>query len=87
MTSRKQPSAVFWVAVVIAVVLMTYPLSWGPAWWIVSRLSARELMPQSVADGLWTFYGPLRSEAVPSSVKKARNWYRDLLLPVDGFWP
>jgi hypothetical protein len=34
MTSRKHPSAAFWVTVVVVVALVAYPLSFGPAcWW------------------------------------------------------
>ena len=37
MTSRKQPGVAFWAAVVVVVVLVAYPLSFGPACWISSR--------------------------------------------------
>jgi hypothetical protein len=36
MTNRKQPGATFWAAIVVVVVLM-YPLSFGPACWLTSR--------------------------------------------------
>src|SRR5262245_2362269 len=57
---REHPSVACSITVALVAVLvaaLAYPLSYGPAWWIVSRLSARDLMPQSVADGLWTFCG------------------------------
>jgi hypothetical protein len=39
MTSdRKQPGAAFWATVVVVVVLLGYPLSFGPACWITSHV-------------------------------------------------
>ena len=40
MTSRKPPSAAFWATVAVVVGLLAYPLSFGPACWISSRLNA-----------------------------------------------
>jgi hypothetical protein len=37
MASRKQPSAAFWATMTLVVVLVGYPLSFGPACWIASR--------------------------------------------------
>src|SRR5258708_7783125 len=37
MTDRKKPGWKFWASVVLAVVLVAYPLSFGPACWIASR--------------------------------------------------
>jgi hypothetical protein len=37
MTSRKKPGLAFWATVVVVVVLVAYPLSFGPACWITSR--------------------------------------------------
>jgi hypothetical protein len=38
MTSdRKKPGVAFWVAVAVVVVLVGYPLSFGPACWVSSR--------------------------------------------------
>ncbi len=34
MTDRKKPGVAFWSTVVLAVVLVGYPLSFGPACWI-----------------------------------------------------
>jgi hypothetical protein len=40
MTSdRKKPGVAFWVTVVVVVTLVAYPLSFGPACWITSRLN------------------------------------------------
>jgi hypothetical protein len=37
MTSRKKPGVAFWATVVVVVVLVLYPMSWGPACWYVDR--------------------------------------------------
>jgi hypothetical protein len=37
MTSRKKPGVAFWATVVLTVLLVVYPLSFGPACWIASR--------------------------------------------------
>ena len=38
MTPRKHPSAAFWITVALVAVLVGYPLSFGPACWISSRI-------------------------------------------------
>jgi hypothetical protein len=40
MTSRKKPGVAFWATVALVVVLIGYPLSFGPACWISSHLNA-----------------------------------------------
>ena len=37
MTDRRKPGAAFWATVVVVVVLVAYPLSFGPACWVTSR--------------------------------------------------
>jgi hypothetical protein len=44
MTDRKNPGVAFWATVVVVVVLVAYPLSFGPACWLVTRSDDRELM-------------------------------------------
>jgi hypothetical protein len=34
MTDRKKPGVAFWATVALVVVLVAYPLSFGPACWI-----------------------------------------------------
>jgi hypothetical protein len=41
----KKPGVAFWATVVVVVVLVAYPLSFGPACWITSRLN-RWMMPK-----------------------------------------
>jgi hypothetical protein len=39
MTSRKKPGVAFWATVVVVVVLVAYPLSFGPVcWWFSPRI-------------------------------------------------
>ena len=39
MTDRKKPTAGFWITVALVAALVAYPLSFGPACWITSRMS------------------------------------------------
>jgi hypothetical protein len=55
MTSRKKPGVAFWVAVVLVVALVAYPLSMAPAYWVLVRLGT----PDWLMYGLGDFYGPL----------------------------
>jgi hypothetical protein len=71
MTSdRKHPSAAFWITVALVVVLVGYPVSFGPACWIAERN--------------WTYvpiaicvYGPLVQIAYngPVWVKGPLRWW------------
>ena len=57
MTDRKKPGAAFWATVVVVVVLI-YPLSFGPACWISSRFNrGAKLVP--------IIYLPVPSDYVP----------------------
>jgi hypothetical protein len=38
MTSRKKPGLAFWATVALVVVLVAYPLSFGPACWVATWL-------------------------------------------------
>ena len=40
--SRKQPGVAFWATVVVVVLLVGYPLSFGPACWITSYIGRGE---------------------------------------------
>jgi hypothetical protein len=42
MTDRKKPGTAFWATVVVVAALVGYPLSWGPAWWLVDLQVAPE---------------------------------------------
>src|SRR5689334_11661117 len=44
MASFKHPSVAFWATVVVVLVLVGYPLSFGPACWISSRSRPNEAL-------------------------------------------
>ncbi len=79
MTSRKQPSAAFWATVVVVVALVAYPLSFGPACWINSRIGRGD---QLVANA----YQPILSVAWrgPRAVRQICEWYAFLFS--EGEW-
>jgi hypothetical protein len=73
--SRKKPGVAFWATVVVAVALVAYPLSFGPACWLVER---RILPPR--ATGIVfrpllvaTFWGK------PPVIKRALQGYAGLM--------
>src|SRR5262245_53508379 len=52
MTSRTKPGVAFWVTVVVVVVLVAYPLSFGPACWINHGTAVG-------GKAIWTAYDPM----------------------------
>lgn len=69
MTCRKKPGVAFWATVVVVVLLVLYPLSWGPQLWL--------MMSGHVP--VWTdrLYNPLRYalERAPQGVTRAADAY------------
>ena len=63
---RKKPGVAFWATVVVVVALVAYPLSFGPACWMVRR---GLISPPIVAH----FYRPIlrHSGVLPSGVHQA----------------
>jgi hypothetical protein len=71
--NRKQPSAGFWITVALVAVLVGYPLSVGPAFWIKSRLPW-EL--EFAHDAFLIFYSPLYAVANRSqTVARGMAWW------------
>jgi hypothetical protein len=70
MTSRKKPGVAFWATVVLVVLLVVYPLSFGPACWISSRIKAHE----KFVDG---FYQPVLrlASSSPAWLRRGALWY------------
>jgi hypothetical protein len=66
MTDRKKPGVAFWATVALVVVLVGYPLSFGPACWLMYR---EMLTPEDV----YCAYRPVISAAWsgPSAVRRA----------------
>jgi hypothetical protein len=76
MTSRKKPGVAFWATAVLVVVLL-YPISFGPACWLTARGYVRESTVNS-------FYWPvLWSAAQATPLENAVVWWGSLWVP-DG---
>ena len=72
-SSRKKPGVAFWATVVV-VVLVAYPLSFGPACWIVSRLDS-----DHAGRLLQAVYWPVGRLAVQSELAERQvRWYGEL---------
>ena len=70
--SRKNPGVAFWATVVVVVVLVAYPLSFGPACWLASR----DLLPAWAVLPLMVCYHPLNwIRHLPPPAKEALDWY------------
>jgi hypothetical protein len=81
MTSdRKKPGVAFWATVVVVVVLVAYPLSFGPACWISSRVKADEKFVNG-------FYQPVlrMTSGRQGWLQRVALWYSALgVAPRDG---
>jgi hypothetical protein len=75
MTDRKKPGVAFWATVAMVVVLVGYPLSWGPAWW----LSHQSWCPNWTYCAYLDVYRPLRQLRVkgPYPIHEFVSWYAD----------
>ncbi len=72
MTSRKKPTAGFWITVALVVGLVGYPLSFGPAcWWLSAPPSPRRHVPH--APYLYWPIGQLAWRG-PPPISKAICW-------------
>ncbi len=73
MTSRKHPSGACWATLVMVVVLLAYPLSYGPAGWLCTRFDQPELwnsLPRTVyAPVLWA------ERHIPAPISEAYDLY------------
>ena len=78
MTERKNPGVAFWATVVVAVVLMAYPLSFGP----FCRMVYNGDLSDSTTHGLTVFYQPMYSvhDHAPRPINNAIEWYCGLWL-------
>jgi hypothetical protein len=73
---RKKPGVAFWATVVVVVVLVAYPLSFGAACWITSRLNrGADLVPVLYRPLTWAM-SPQRGTAIAwyAKVGAAENW-------------
>jgi hypothetical protein len=70
-----KPTAGFWITVALVAVLVAYPLSFGPACWIVSRINDDEQYFQAL-------YWPIGAMALQAdSVERLVRWYGELAIP------
>src|SRR5262245_36571618 len=77
MTSdRKKPGVAFWATVVVVVVL-SYPISFGPTCWLVSL----DAMPESAVRAASTVYAPLIRCAANErhSAAQALAWWASVI--------
>jgi hypothetical protein len=57
MTDRKKPGVAFWATMVVVVVLVAYPLSFGPACWISSRVQpSGRVVSVIYSPVIWTWH-------------------------------
>jgi hypothetical protein len=73
MTSRKKPGVAFWATVVLGVglaLLVAYPLSMGPVWWLCHQIP----LPESVHFAINEFYDP-----VWEARWNGPDWFRDTM--------
>jgi hypothetical protein len=79
MIDRKHPTAAFWITVALVVVLVGYPLSIGPAWWMTCKMGHSKRMNATFD----TIYAPvlLANENGPGWLHQAIWWYVTLWLP------
>jgi len=98
-TDRKKPGMAFWATVVVVVVLVAYPLSFGPACWWFSRenrihayFGPSPVPKQRLAPHLYWPIGWLATNG-PRSIRRAIFWYAmlgaspercdEICLPID----
>jgi hypothetical protein len=73
---KKKPGVAFWATVVVVVVLVAYPLSFGPACWIASQQWA----PDGTNEVIDWFYSPASFvlHYAPKNFEDALFWYASL---------
>ncbi len=77
MTSRKKPGVAFWATVGLVVVLAAYPLSFGPAIWVIEH---NDLPAAWAFDAAEVLYRPILwlEETGPKPISHAIDWYVEL---------
>ncbi len=82
---RKNLTAGFWITVALVALLVGYPLSIGPAWWLQRRL-VPNYSPRMHAS-IGAFYRPLWRATGPqfTPVREALVRYTDLFVPREPF--
>src|SRR5258708_36316262 len=78
MTSSRHPSAAFWITLVA--VLVAYPLSFGPACWLVSYGKISNRAAIAVHRPILNMY-----HNGPQPIRDVILWYSDLVRPPELF--
>jgi hypothetical protein len=81
MTDRKKPGVAFWATVVLAALLVGYPLSFGPACWLTSQELGflTSPPPQDRLPRAMIVYWPLGRLALSQSpLRKPVQWWMAL---------
>jgi len=77
---RKKPGAAFWmtVALVLALVLLlAYPLSIGPYWWLHNHIT----LPVQIENALNAFYDPIWK-----TCWSGPDWFGNVIRDYLGWW-
>ncbi len=76
MTSRKKPGVAFWATVVVACLMVAYPLSFGPALW----MSSHDWCSEDTAISIGKFYYPILAlrRSGPEQISSLLDWYAAL---------
>jgi hypothetical protein len=69
MTGRKKPGAAFWSIVALFILFVVYPLSMGPAWWLVRRGRLPNSTMRLYAPTTWM------QKNVPGPIGDAIRWW------------
>ena len=78
--SRKKPGVAFWAIVVVVVVLVVYPLSFGPTLWVVNQ----KWCPARLIDVWVWFYRPIGwlQNYGPQPIRDIIVWYCGCWVPM-----
>jgi hypothetical protein len=82
MRDDRKPGLMFWTSVMALVLLVGYPLSFGPACWFTSRLNGG-------ASAIPIVYRPLTWAMSPGAntmVNRVSTWYAKIGAPDDWQW-
>jgi len=83
MTDRKKPTAGFWTTVTLFAVLVVYPLSYGPACWMINFMANRRwLRPDTdwIRQLIFLIFWPIRRlhSDGPELISDVIDWYAHL---------
>src|SRR5262245_19211887 len=67
---RKKPGVAFWATVVVVVVLVASPVSWGPACWLARKnILPHWVVTKGYVPVIWIYYYG------PKPVRRAVGWW------------